>query len=56
MHKENWFIQQDGLHHILGNITDELIWEFIKYEIRKFSISFSKQYVKDKLTKTIILE
>ena len=57
MHKENWFIQQDGLYHILGNITGEkMVWEFTKYEIRKFSISFSKQYAKDKLTKTTILE
>ena len=39
------------------NITDEqMIWEYIKYEIRKFSISFSKQYAKDKRTKEIILE
>ena len=30
--------------------------EYIKYEIRKFSISFSKQYAKDKPTKTFILE
>ena len=33
-----------------------MIWEYIKYEIRKFPISFSKQYAKDKRTKTIILE
>ena len=33
-----------------------MIWEYIKYEIRKFSISFSKQYAKDKRTKAIILE
>ena len=33
-----------------------MIWEYIKYEIRKFSISFSKQYAKDKRTKTSILE
>ena len=33
-----------------------MIWEYIKCEIRKFSISFSKQYAKDKLTKTFILE
>ena len=33
-----------------------MIWEYIKYEIRKFSISFSKQYAKDKRTKTFILE
>ena len=39
------------------NITDEqMIWEYIKYEIRNFSISFPKQYAKDKRTKTIILE
>ena len=39
------------------NITDEQgIWEYIKYEIRKFSIKFSKQYAKDKRTKTVILE
>ena len=25
-----------------------MIWEYIKYEIRKFSISFTKQYAKDK--------
>ena len=30
--------------------------EYIKYEIRKYSISFSKQYAKDKPTKTFILE
>ena len=29
---------------------------YIKYEIRKFSISFSKQYAKDKRIKTFILE
>ena len=35
------------------NITDEKIfWEYIKYEIRKLSISFCKQYAKDKRTKT----
>ena len=33
-----------------------MIWEYIKYEIRKFSISFSKQYAKDKRTKTFILK
>ena len=33
-----------------------MIWEYIKYEIRTFSISFSKQYAKDKRTKTFILE
>ena len=33
-----------------------MIWEYIKYEIRKFSIKFSKQYAKDKQTKTFILE
>ena len=33
-----------------------MIWEYIKYEIRKFSISFSKQYAKDKRTKAFILE
>ena len=39
------------------NITDEqMIWEYIKYEIRKNAINFSKQYVKDKRTKTFILE
>ena len=39
------------------NITDEqVIWEYIKYEIRKFSIKCSKQYAKDKRTKTFILE
>ena len=37
------------------NITDEqMIWEYIKYEIRKFSISFSKQHAKDRRTKTFI--
>ena len=30
-----------------------MIWEYIKYEIRKFSISFSKQYAKDKRTKNL---
>ena len=36
------------------NITDEqMIWEYIKYEIRKFSISFSKQYAKDRRTKNL---
>ena len=30
------------------NITDEqLIWEYIKYKIRKFSIKVSKEYAKD---------
>ena len=39
------------------NITDEqMIWEYIKYEIRKFSIKFSTQYAKDKRTKIFILE
>ena len=33
-----------------------MIWEFIKYEIRTFSISFSKQYANDKRTKTFPLE
>ena len=33
-----------------------MIWEYIKYEIRKFSIKCSKQYAKDKRTKTFILE
>ena len=33
-----------------------MIWEYIKYEIRKLSISFSKQYAKDKRTRTLILE
>ena len=33
-----------------------MIWEYIKYEIRKFSISFSRQYGKDKRTKTFTLE
>ena len=33
-----------------------MIWEDMKYEIRKFSIKFSKQYAKDKQTKTFILE
>ena len=36
------------------NITDEqIIWEYLKYEIRKFSISFSKQYAKDRRTKNL---
>ena len=39
------------------NIADEqMIWEYTKYEIRKFSISFFKRYAKDKQTKTFILE
>ena len=39
------------------NISDEqMIWEYIKYEIRKFYIKFSTQYAKDKRTKTFILE
>ena len=39
------------------NITDgQIIWEYIKYVIRKFSINFSKQYAKDKRNKTFILE
>ena len=39
------------------NITDEqMIWEYIKYEIRKFSVSFSKQHAKDKQSKTFTLE
>ena len=29
-----------------------MIWEYIKYEIRRFSISFTKQYAEDKQTKT----
>ena len=33
-----------------------MIWEYIKYEIRKFSISFSKPYAKDKRTKAFTLE
>ena len=33
-----------------------MIWEYIKYKISKFSISFSKEYAKDKRTKTFILE
>ena len=33
-----------------------MIWEYIKYKIRKFSISFSKQYAGGKRTKTFILE
>ena len=33
-----------------------MIWEYIKHEIRKFSTSFSKQYAKDKRTKTFTLE
>ena len=34
------------------NITDEqMIWGYIKYETRKFSISFSKEYAKDKRIK-----
>ena len=34
-----------------------MIWEYIKYEIKKvsidFSIEFSKQYAKDKRAKTL---
>ena len=30
-----------------------MIWEYVKYEIGKCSISFSKQYAKDKRTKKI---
>ena len=42
---------------IKGNITDEqMIWEYIRYEIRKLSISFCKDYAKYKPTKTFILE
>ena len=33
-----------------------MIWEYVKYEIRKCSISFSKQYAKHKRTKTFTLE
>ena len=33
-----------------------MIWEYIKYEIRKFSISFSKEHAKDKRTNTFTLE
>ena len=41
----------------MENITDEQkIWEYIKHEIRTFSIIFSKEYAKDKRTKTFILE
>ena len=39
------------------NLTDEeMISECIKYKIRKFCISFSKQYAEDNRTKTLILE
>ena len=39
------------------NITDEqMIWEYIKYEIKKFFISFSEQYAKCKQIKTFILQ
>ena len=39
------------------NTTDEqMIWKYRKYEISKFSISFSKQFAKDKQTKTFISE
>ena len=39
------------------NITDEqMIWEYIKYEIKKFFISFSEQYAKFKQIKTFILQ
>ena len=31
-----------------GKITDKhLRWEFLKYEIRKFTINFSKKFVKE---------
>ena len=33
-----------------------MIWEYIKDEIRKFSVKFSKQYAEDKRTKIFILE
>ena len=33
-----------------------MIWDYIKYEIRKSSIEFSKRFAKDKRTKTFILE
>ena len=39
------------------NKTDEqMIWEYIKYEIRKCSISFSERYSEVKRTKTFTLE
>ena len=39
------------------NITDkQMIWKYIKFEIRKLSIKSSKQYAKHKRTKTFILE
>ena len=48
------FIQKTILKE---NITNEqIIWEYIEYEIRKFSISFSKQYANEKRTKAFILE
>ena len=38
-------------------ITDEqLCWEYIKYEIRKFSIRFSKENVKKARAETVTLE
>ena len=33
-----------------------MIWEYIKYEIKKFFISFSEQYAKCKQIKTFILQ
>ena len=33
-----------------------MIWEYMKYDKRILSISFSKQYAKDKRTKTFILQ
>ena len=33
-----------------------MIWEYIKHEIKKFSISFSKQYAKNKRTEIFVLE
>ena len=69
MEVQKFFTQQYWLHYhhhlkliqktiIKENITDEqVIWEYIKYEIKKvsidFSIEFSKQYAKDKRAKTL---
>ena len=39
------------------NITDEpCVWEFSQYEIRKFSISFSKEIARSTKTRSTILE
>ena len=35
---------------------DQARWEYLKYEIRKFSIKFSKLLLKNMKTQTLLLE